>query len=163
MVAGCRSGLVDSSISVKSESVAETHAFGRRLGNVLEQGDLVGLEGDLGSGKTVLVQGIAAALGVTATVHSPTFVLHHRYQGRLPLDHYDLYRLQGLHWADAGLDEPAPDSVTVVEWSDRASLLEDWSTVRIRLEVIAESGRRLTLLKGPDRVRAVFDGQTSRA
>ena len=154
--------MVDSSISVETESVEETHALGRRLGNVLEPGDLVALEGDLGTGKTVLVQGIAEALGVTGTVHSPTFVLHHRYQGRTPLDHYDLYRLQGLQWADAGLDEPTPDSVTVVEWSDRAGLLEDWSTVRIRLEMIAESERRLTFLKGPDRVRVVFDGQTPR-
>ena len=155
--------MVDSSISVRTESVDQTHALGRRLGNALEPGDLVALEGGLGSGKTVLVQGIAEALGVTAMVHSPTFVLHHRYHGRMPLDHYDLYRLQGLQWADAGLDEPAPDSVTVVEWSDRAEPLEDWSTVRIRLEIIAESERRLTFLKGPDRVRAVFDVQTSRA
>ncbi len=154
--------MVDSNTSVRTESVEETHAIGRRLGRVLEPGDMVALEGDLGSGKTVLVQGIAQALGVTATVHSPTFVLHHRYQGRVPLDHYDLYRLEGLQWTDVGLDEPAPDSVTVVEWSDRAGLLEHWSTVRIRLEIIAETERRLTYLKGPDRVRAVFDDQTPR-
>jgi tRNA threonylcarbamoyladenosine biosynthesis protein TsaE len=154
--------MVDSSTSIKTESVQATHDLGRRLGAVLEAGDLVALEGDLGSGKTVLVQGIAEALGVTATVHSPTFVLHHRYPGRVPVDHYDLYRLQGVQWRDAGLDEPAPDSVTVVEWSDRAGVLDAWSNVRIRLEVVAERERRLTILKGPDRVRALFDGQTPR-
>ncbi len=154
---------MDSNTSVRTQSVEETLALGRRLGGALEPGDLVALEGDLGSGKTVLVQGIAKALGVTATVHSPTFVLHHRYPGRVPLDHYDLYRLQGLEWTDVGLDEPSPDGVAVVEWSDRAGLLEDWSTVRIRLEVVAERERHITLVKGPVRVRAVFDDQTPRA
>lgn len=155
--------MVDSSTSVKTESVEGTHDFGRRIGAVLAAGDLVALEGDLGSGKTVLVQGIAEALEVTTTVHSPTFVLHHRYPGRVPVDHYDLYRLHGMEWSDAGLDEPAPDSITVVEWSDRAGVLDAWSTVRIHLEVVSERERRLTFLKGPDRVRAVFSGQTSRA
>src|SRR5438105_13047864 len=100
--------MVDSSTAVKTESVEGTHDFGRRIGAVLAAGDLVALEGDLGSGKTVLVQGIAEALEVTTTVHSPTFVLHHRYPGRVPVDHYDLYRLHGMEWRDAGLDEPAP-------------------------------------------------------
>lgn len=155
--------MVDSIISVRTDSVEATRDLGRRLGAVLEAGDLVALEGELGSGKTVLVQGIADALGVTVNVHSPTFVLHHRYPGRVPLDHYDLYRLQGVQWADTGLDELAPDSVTVVEWSDRADVLDDWSTARIRLELIGKRERSLAFLKGPDRVRAVFSGQTSRA
>src|SRR5437879_4218276 len=70
------------STSVKTESVEETQALGRRLGAALEVGDVIGLEGDLGTGKTELVKGIAEALGVTAGVHSPTFVLHHQYKGR---------------------------------------------------------------------------------
>src|SRR3977135_3704195 len=83
------------STSVKTQSVEETRALGRRIGATLEAGDVVGLEGDLGTGKTELVKGIAEALGVTAGVHSPTFVLHHQYRGRLPVEHYDLYRLAG--------------------------------------------------------------------
>src|SRR2546429_186560 len=93
---------------VETASPEETMAVGRCLGAALRPGDLVALEGDLGSGKTVLVRGVAQALLVDDPVHSPTFVLHHRYRGPVPLDHYDLYRLQGLGWADAGLDEPAP-------------------------------------------------------
>ena len=75
------------STSVRTESVEETRALGRRLGATLAAGDVIGLEGDLGTGKTELVKGIAEALGVTTVVHSPTFVLHHQYQGRLPVEH----------------------------------------------------------------------------
>jgi tRNA threonylcarbamoyladenosine biosynthesis protein TsaE len=136
--------------------VEETRDLGRRLGQVLEAGDVIALEGDLGAGKTELVKGIAEALGVTSGVHSPTFVLHHRYQGRLPIEHYDLYRLEGMAWVDTGLDEPAPDAVTVIEWPDRAGVLDDWATVRIRLVSTAETRRRLTLVRGPDRILTVF-------
>jgi len=142
---------------VKTESVEETRALGRRLGAALEPGDVIGLEGDLGTGKTELVKGIAEALGVTAGVHSPTFVLHHRYQGRLPVEHYDLYRLDGMAWVDTGLDEPAPDAVTLIEWPERAGVLERWATTLIRLTGGRDNRRRLTLVRGPDRVRAVFD------
>lgn len=152
-----------SNTSVKTGSEDETRALGRALGRTLRPGDLVALEGELGSGKTVLVQGIAEALGVTATVHSPTFVLLHRYPGRVPLDHYDLYRLEGPTWTDTGLEEPSPETVSVVEWSERAAPLEGWASVRIRVAVLGPNERRLTCLKGPDRVRAVFHEQAPRA
>src|SRR6202521_407122 len=142
---------------VDTASVEETRELGRRLGHVVEAGDVIALEGELGTGKTELVKGIAEALGVTSGVHSPTFVLHHRYQGRLPIEHYDLYRLEGMAWVDTGLDEPAPDAVTVIEWPDRADVLDDWATVRIGLTSKAETRRRLTLLRGPERIRAVFN------
>jgi tRNA threonylcarbamoyladenosine biosynthesis protein TsaE len=141
---------------VDTASVEETRALGRRLGEVVEAGDVIALEGELGTGKTELVRGIAEALGVTSGVHSPTFVLHHRYQGRLPIEHYDLYRLDGMAWVDTGLDEPASDAVTVIEWSDRAPVLDDWATIRIGLTSDAETRRRLTLLRGPERIREVF-------
>ncbi len=141
---------------VETTSVGETRELGRRLAQVLEPGDVIALEGDLGTGKTELVKGIAEALGVTSGVHSPTFVLHHHYQGRVPIEHYDLYRLDGMAWVDTGLDEPSPDAVTVIEWPDRAGVLEDWATIRIGLTSKAPTRRRLTLLRGPDRIRAVF-------
>lgn len=122
----------------------------------------MGLEGELGSGKTVLVQGIAEGLGIKSKVHSPTFVLHHRYAGRTVLDHYDLYRLNGMNWADAGLDEPTPTSVTVVEWSERAAPLQEWATVRIGLESDDKDGRVLTCLKGSAEVLGCFQGFSRR-
>ena len=148
------------SISVDTASVDETRELGRRLGEALTSGDVVALEGDLGTGKTELVKGIAAGLGVAGGVHSPTFVLHHRYRGRLPIEHYDLYRLEGLAWVDTGLDEPAPDAVTVIEWPDRAGVIDTWATVIIQLSSRGENRRRLTLVRGPDRIREVFGDAT---
>ena len=148
------------STSVETASVEETRALGRRLGAALEAGDVIGLEGDLGTGKTELVKGIAEALGVTTGVHSPTFVLHHQYRGRLPIEHYDLYRLEGLGWVDTGLDDPAPDAVTVIEWPERAGVLEGWATILIRLTGGRDNRRALTLLRGPDRIREVFGHAT---
>ena len=145
------------STSVDTSSVEETHELGRRLGSALKAGDVVGLEGDLGTGKTELVRGIAEALGVTGSVHSPTFVLHHRYQGRVPIEHFDLYRLEGMAWVDTGLDEPAPDAVTLIEWPERAGVLNAWATTLIRLTSRSANQRRLTLVRGPDRVREVFE------
>ncbi len=141
---------------VDTASVEETRELGRRLGQVVEAGDVIALEGELGTGKTELVKGIAEALGVTSGVHSPTFVLHHRYQGGLPIEHYDLYRLEGMAWVDTGLDEPAPNAVTVIEWPERAGVLDDWATIRIRLTALGETRRRLTFVRGPDRMRRVF-------
>ena len=135
----------------------ETFELGRRLGQVLEPGDVIALEGELGSGKTELIKGIAEALGVSSGVHSPTFVLHHRYRGRLPIEHYDLYRLEGMAWVDTGLDEPAPDAVTLIEWPERATVLDDWATTRIRLTTQGPTRRQLTFIRGPERIRAVFD------
>jgi len=145
------------STSVETASPEETRRLGRRLAAAIEPGDVIALEGDLGTGKTELVKGIAEGLGVTASVHSPTFVLHHRYLGRLPIEHYDLYRLEGLSWVDTGLDEPAPDAVTLIEWPERAAVLETWATTLIRLADRGEQRRALTLVRGPDRMRAVFD------
>ena len=94
---------------------------------------------------------------MAGSVHSPTFVLHHRYEGRLPIEHFDLYRLAGVAWLDTGLDEPAPDAVTVIEWPERAAVLERWATTVIRLSSEGEGQRRLTLVRGPDRIHALFE------
>ncbi len=146
-----------------SDSAEETREFGRRVGALLRPGDVVALEGDLGAGKTVLVGGIADALGVTAPVRSPSFVLHHRYPGRVPLDHYDLYRLEAGGWLDTGLEEPSPGTVAVVEWSDRAPALMNWCTVHIQLETAGKNRRRLACLKGSDAITACFRGASTRA
>jgi tRNA threonylcarbamoyladenosine biosynthesis protein TsaE len=121
---------------------------------------VIALEGDLGSGKTELVKGIAEGLEVHGSVHSPTFVLHHRYQGRMPIEHYDLYRLEGMAWVDTGLDEPASDAVTVIEWPERAAVLETWASTAISLRTAGETERELALLRGPERITRVFDDAT---
>ena len=95
----------------------DTQALGTRLAGVLRQGDLVVLTGPLGAGKTALVQGIGAGLGVRGNVVSPTFVIARVHKGPLPLVHVDAYRLGSLAEVDdLDLDVDVADAVTVVEW-----------------------------------------------
>jgi tRNA threonylcarbamoyladenosine biosynthesis protein TsaE len=107
-----------------------TKAIGAALAGLLGPGDVVGLNGDLGAGKTRLVQGAAAALGVEGPVLSPTFMLVREHEGDLEVHHVDAYRLSGpLELEDLGLEEVlAADAVVFVEWADRvaAALPESW-------------------------------------
>jgi len=106
-----------------SKSPEDTLKLGEAWGRESQRGWVIGLSGDLGTGKTQLVKGLAHGLGSSARVHSPTFALLNEYDGgRLPLFHLDLYRLN--HREDvfaAGLDEYLlnPEGVTVVEWIER--------------------------------------------
>jgi tRNA threonylcarbamoyladenosine biosynthesis protein TsaE len=100
------------------ESAAEMLAFGRRIGEGLKAGDVLVLNGELGSGKTTLTRGIGEALGST-DVSSPTFVISKIYSGNIPLVHVDVYRLLGNELAlfdDLDLESLIPRSVTVIEW-----------------------------------------------
>jgi len=113
-------------------TAADTAAFGRRLAAVLRPGDLVVLTGPLGAGKTVLVQGIGAGLGVTGRVVSPTFVIARVHRGRLPLVHVDAYRLGSIEEVDdLDLEVDADDAVTVVEWG--AGLVEQLTDARLEI------------------------------
>ncbi len=106
-----------------STSVADTDRLGRRIGRALQGGEIVALYGELGSGKTALVRGMAAGLGASPqAVSSPTFVLIHEYHGRLRLAHADLYRLQShtevLHVGLSDYDDGR--TVTAIEWANKA-------------------------------------------
>jgi tRNA threonylcarbamoyladenosine biosynthesis protein TsaE len=140
-----------------SHSPAETEALGEDWGRSAQTGLVIALSGDLGSGKTQLVKGIARGLGVSARVHSPTFTLVNVYSGgRLPLFHLDLYRLETREQIlSAGLDEYfEPAGVTVVEWAER--WLDDLSAKghplsafsrqlrRVQIETLSETDRRIT-------------------
>ncbi len=101
-------------------SAEEMHNLGAKIGVQLIAGDLILLNGDLGAGKTVLVQGIAQSLGIEG-VTSPTFVISKSYKGVLPLIHVDVYRLldsgkAALFLDDLDLDSDRENSVTVIEW-----------------------------------------------
>jgi tRNA threonylcarbamoyladenosine biosynthesis protein TsaE len=109
-------------LDVISHSSEQTQRFGMRLANLLEPGDALALVGDLGTGKTVFVQGLARGLGVQEQVHSPTFILANEYRsGRLALFHVDAYRIQSVGEAlGFGLEDYLSDfGVTVIEWADR--------------------------------------------
>ncbi len=129
-----------------SHSAEETIAFGRQLAGSLRAGDVLALTGDLGAGKTCLVQGLAAGLNITHAVTSPTFTLIHEYRGgRLPLAHIDLYRLATASEAvNIGIEEYLSGAgVTVIEWAERIESLLPVQTKRIRLTALDETTRQI--------------------
>jgi tRNA threonylcarbamoyladenosine biosynthesis protein TsaE len=120
-----------------SDGPAATEAAGARLAATLEPGDVVLISGELGAGKTTLVRGACAALGVEGPVTSPTFTLGRRYRGRVPVSHLDLYRLESLGDEEPGMldDYLRPDSIAFVEWPPEASELDLRDGVRIAARV----------------------------
>ena len=135
-----------------SRSAEATIRIGRRIGKRLRPGDVLSLEGELGSGKTTLVKGIAQGLAVSEPVTSPTFTLVTRYRCRLPegpgeLVHVDLYRLRHeLELEDLGLEEIMSDrDITVIEWGEKACRLLPPQTIRLRLELEPGGARRILL------------------
>jgi tRNA threonylcarbamoyladenosine biosynthesis protein TsaE len=117
---------------IRLPDVTATRSFGAQLARVLRPGDLIVLTGPLGAGKTALVQGIGAGLGVTGRVVSPTFVIARLHRGRLPLVHVDAYRLNTLvEVDDLDLDVDVADAVTVVEWG--AGLVEQLTDARLEI------------------------------
>ncbi len=120
----------------------ETEALGETLARRLGPGDVVAYRGDLGAGKTAFTRGLARGLGCTGRVTSPTFTVVNEYEGRLPLFHFDLYRLEGedalydVGWEDY-LDR---GGVCAVEWSERAEAALPRETVWVSIRRCAESG-----------------------
>jgi tRNA threonylcarbamoyladenosine biosynthesis protein TsaE len=133
-------------VQVVSHSPEETLALGRQLAALLQPGDVILLTGELGTGKTELVRGLAAGLGLAPEqVSSPTFALVHEYPGRLPLIHVDLYRLGQLEEEFALMLEDywQQPVVTVIEWAERlaGNLPEEY--VEITLTWLDAQSRRL--------------------
>lgn len=123
-------------VRLETVSPAETEALGVRLGRLLQAGDVVGLSGDLGAGKTVLARGIARGAGATGYVASPTFTLIREYHGSPPVYHVDLYRLDRPEQLDdLGLDMVLDGSgIVVIEWAEHAAswlpVEHLWITIR---------------------------------
>lgn len=127
-----------------THSEQETVELGIKMGKLLEAGDIVLLYGDLGAGKTVLTRGIALGLGTKDVVTSPTYTLMHRYEGRVPIYHFDLYRLGGPDEVlDLGYEEFFyGDGVSIVEWPERLEYLCPEEHVRVRIEVAGDGKKR---------------------
>ena len=136
-----------------SRSPEETQAIGRVLGEMAAPGDLFLLEGELGTGKTCLTQGIAWGMGVKEYVRSPTFVLVSQYQGRIPLYHADLYRLEIVGaLLDMGLEEYFHGSgCCVVEWAEKGAFAMPQDHLWVHLEYVSETERSLQLRAYGDR------------
>ena len=133
-----------------TRSTAETLELARAVGELLRPGDVVSLVGDLGAGKTVFARGVARALGVTELVVSPSFTIVREYDGRVPLVHVDVYRIdavQELH--DLGFEEVVrEDAVTLVEWGDRIDGLLPGDRLDVRLAPGASDDERVVEIEG---------------
>ena len=133
----------------KTTGMEETMRFGKKLGMLLSPGDVVALVGELGAGKTTLVKGIVQGLGVTdrRAVKSPTFSLVHTYEGRMPVYHFDAYRLEDTQeMLDIGSDEMiSGDGVAIVEWADKVSGCLPKEYLQITLTAVSAHERKIEL------------------
>ena len=136
---------------LESDSPAATAAVAERVLARLPGRAVLALHGELGSGKTCFVQGLAVALGLRAIVTSPTFTLVHEYRGARPLVHIDLYRIRDADDAlQLGFEEYlAGEGLCAVEWPERAEALLPPDTVHLLFEVLAESDRRRITIRWP--------------
>lgn len=133
-------------IEARCSTVEDTRAFGAALAGALRRGDVVALHGDLGAGKTTLVQGLARGLGFEGHVASPTFTLVREYRGRLTVHHVDVYRLRRVQdVVDLGLDEMTVDGVVVVEWGDAVGDLLDPDRLTVSIEAGPDDVRRISV------------------
>jgi tRNA threonylcarbamoyladenosine biosynthesis protein TsaE len=134
--------------TVLSHSPEQTRRWGRALGKLVKGGEIIGLTGELGTGKTCFVKGVAAGLevGKEAWVRSPTFTLINEYDGRLPIYHIDLYRigsraeLEGLNLREYLYS----DGVSLIEWFEKLPPDELDEYLELRLAYANETGRQLT-------------------
>ncbi|GIO28126.1 tRNA (adenosine(37)-N6)-threonylcarbamoyltransferase complex ATPase subunit type 1 TsaE [Ornithinibacillus bavariensis] len=129
---------------LKTNNAEETINVAERLANLLDAGSVITLEGDLGAGKTTFTKGLARGLGISRTLSSPTFTIVKEYDGRLPLYHMDVYRLEGSD-EDIGFEEYFNgNGISVVEW---AQYIEDFlpsERLTIIINYLDEDSRLLT-------------------
>ncbi len=136
-------------VSLVSFDEAQTHRLGALIGERAQPGTAIALHGNLGSGKTVLVRGLAQGLEVPQTfrVTSPTYTLIHVYPGRMPLIHADFYRLAApVDPEDLGMDDlPGAEGVTVIEWPERLVPDPAWDRITVEFQIVNETQRRIRL------------------
>lgn len=140
----------DKQSAFRTHSPEETQEIGVRIGGQLNPGDVVALIGDLGVGKTCLTQGIARGAGVyqDQTVNSPSYILINEYDGKIPVYHIDLYRLERLEDIVAlGLEEYLDgDGICVIEWADRMEELLPENHIQVRITSEDEFTRAIEVL-----------------
>ena len=137
-----------------SNSEEETEALGRRLGEILDQSTVVAFTGDLGAGKTAFARGLAKGLDIPDRVTSPTFTIVNEYEGgRLPLFHFDMYRLSSAdELFDIGWEDYlARGGVCAVEWSENVDDALDEDAIRVDIRRGAQDDQRvISVTNGPD-------------
>lgn len=141
-------------LKVISKSAEQTNKIGEYLGKTLQQGDIICLTGDLGAGKTAFTKGIGAGLDIQEFITSPTYTIINEYNGRIPLFHFDVYRLEGVEeMYELGYEEYFfGDGAVVVEWAD------------IVQDIIPQERLWVTILRGKeeDSREIIFDASGER-
>lgn len=130
-----------------TESAEQTIELGEKIGSFLRPGDVIALQGTLAAGKTTITKGIACALGITEDITSPTFTLISVYEGRLPLYHMDVYRLEGsADFSDLGAEEMLYGSgICVIEWSEK--IMDELPAGTIVIKLSAENEKRTVTIE----------------
>ena len=134
-------------MTFETKTKEETIELGIRLGKVLTKGTIIGFFGDLGSGKTTMIKGVAQGLGVNELVKSPSFVVVTEYKGRLPVYHIDLYRISNSNELPEVCFEQYlyGDGITLIEWAERAGNFLPENAVKIKIKIIKHNQRRITI------------------
>lgn len=131
-----------------SHSTAETESFAAALAGCLQKGDVIALYGGLGAGKTAFVRGLAQGLGTTDEVSSPTFALVHEYDGRIPIAHFDMYRIHTMEdlYSTGYFDYLESGCILVIEWSENIEPYLPDRVYKIRVaRGESENERKLTI------------------
>lgn len=146
----------NATLTLRTTGADETRSIGEALGRLLDEGDVLLLQGDLGAGKTTLTQGIARGAGTNEIVNSPTFILVNEYHGRIKLYHADLYRLEDPDEVLA-LDLPGAtlDGALVVEWPERGDGLLPADHLLVLLEHISPEERGLRFIPRGQRAERI--------
>ncbi len=144
-------------LEVTTSSPEETRKLGAYLGALAEPGDVLLLVGKLGAGKTCLAQGIARGLNIDDYVMSPSFVIVRELEGRLPLYHIDLYRLEQAEIVDLGLDEYFyGQGISLVEWADKALNMLPKEHLLVQIDYLSDDERRFKLKASGKRYREML-------
>ncbi|MBR1535746.1 MAG: tRNA (adenosine(37)-N6)-threonylcarbamoyltransferase complex ATPase subunit type 1 TsaE [Treponema sp.] len=140
------------SLTFHTNSQEETIELGKKIGSLLKKGDIIALQGTLAAGKTTITKGIAASLGVKDEITSPTFCLISEYEGKIPLYHMDVYRLDGGEdFINLGAEDLIyGDGVSLIEWSEKVMEELPKKTIILRLEPVEGTNERnITLENWP--------------
>lgn len=138
-------------LELRSNSAETTIEIGKKIGNCLTKGAIIAFKGTLAAGKTTLTKGIAEALEIDEVITSPTFTLISEYQGRLPLYHFDVYRLDSVEdFLNLGSEEMMyGDGVCAIEWSEKIEAALPNDAIIIDIEILTPETRKITIKNWP--------------
>ena len=138
-------------LELRSNSAETTIEIGKKIGNCLTKGTIIAFKGTLAAGKTTLTKGIAEALEIDEVITSPTFTLISEYEGRLPLYHFDVYRLDSVEdFLNLGSEEMMyGDGVCAIEWSEKIEAALPNDAIIIDIEILTPETRKITIKNWP--------------